>query len=526
MQFQKDQLTIFRDNLVRVVVVVPCFNEARRLDRDAFARFLQEADPGVRLLLVNDGSTDRTLEHLRELAAHYPERLDVLDLTRNVGKAEAVRQGVLRGLEHWPSAEFVGYWDADLATPLEEIPGFLRVFQDRPHLVAVIGSRVKLMGRQIERRATRHYLGRVFATFASLSLGLSVYDTQCGAKLFRVSEPLRAVFAEPFHSRWIFDVEILARMQRLARLEALPPVETVVYEYVLSQWRDVAGSKLKPTDFLRAALELVRIARHTRHWIPQQMQTRPEILNPKIMLEPEYERMYRTEDHYWWFVARRELVADWVARLNLPEGAVILDVGCGTGANALAWTRFGTVVGVDFSDQALERCQRRGLSELARGDATKLPLGDATADALVATDILEHLEDDRAALIEWKRVLKPGGHLVLTVPAYRFLWGEHDVALMHHRRYVASELLARAREVGFEVTRSTYAFSLLLPVAVVQRLLTRKPPGDRPPEAKFPAVPDWLNTALIRFQRLETSLLRHLSTPFGLSVLAVLKRPT
>lgn len=277
----RDQPTPFRDDQGRVVVVVPCFNEERRLDRDAFARFLQRAEPGLRLFLVNDGSDDRTLERLRELAAHHPERLDLLDLTRNVGKAEAVRQGVLKGLKRWPSAEFVGYWDADLATPLEEIPGFLRVFQERPGLLAVIGSRVKLLGRRIERRPARHYPGRVFATLVSLSLGLSIYDSQCGAKLFRASPPMRTVFAEPFRSRWIFDVEILARMQRLARLGAIPPVETVVYEYVLSHWRDVAGSKLKPTDFLRAALELAEIARHTRRRTPPETETVPPPSKPQ-----------------------------------------------------------------------------------------------------------------------------------------------------------------------------------------------------------------------------------------------------
>jgi hypothetical protein len=125
----------------------------------------------------------------------------------------------------------------------------------------VIGARVKLLGRKIERRAARHYIGRVFATAVSAILGLPVYDTQCGAKLFRVSPSIDALFQQPFLSRWIFDVEILARLIQGRRGKQLPPPEQVVYEYPLVEWRDVPGSKLTCGDFLRAGWELGRIYR-------------------------------------------------------------------------------------------------------------------------------------------------------------------------------------------------------------------------------------------------------------------------
>jgi hypothetical protein len=125
----------------------------------------------------------------------------------------------------------------------------------------VLGSRVRLLGRSIERSALRHYLGRVFATGASLTLGLPVYDTQCGAKLFRVTPALARVLERPFLTRWVFDVELLARYGQVVSVGSGPAVERRVYELPLQHWRDVPGSKVRPWDFVRSGLELVRIWR-------------------------------------------------------------------------------------------------------------------------------------------------------------------------------------------------------------------------------------------------------------------------
>jgi SAM-dependent methyltransferase len=246
----------------------------------------------------------------------------------------------------------------------------------------------------------------------------------------------------------------------------------------------------------------------------------------KIMNHPEYERMFRNEDHYWWFVSRRELVVDLVARLPLDPASrpVIVDLGCGTGATAAALGRFGRVVGIDFSPLALDCCGRRGLNRLARARAELIPLQDACVDAIVGTDVLEHIDDDAATLAEFFRVLKPGGHAVITVPAYRFLWSEHDEALMHKRRYMAGTLKTRAIAAGFRVPFSSYALCFLFPLALGRLLKTRRAP-DRPPQAQVKPVPPWLNAALVRFQRLETRLLQHVRLPWGLSVVAVLQKP-
>ncbi len=240
----------------RTLIVVPCFNEAQRLPTRTFLDFAERADE-VDFLFVNDGSTDATLATLETLASRRPERFSVLDQQPNRGKAEAVRVGMREACRRAPA--YAGYWDADLATPLEEIPRFVEIFEARPACEMVFGARVQLLGRTIERSSVRHYAGRVFATAASRVLDLPVYDTQCGAKLFRCAPHVCALFEEPFCSRWIFDVEIIAR-RRTGRAGG-GDVRNAIYELPLRQWRDVAGSKVAPKDFLRALLDLYRIRR-------------------------------------------------------------------------------------------------------------------------------------------------------------------------------------------------------------------------------------------------------------------------
>jgi dolichyl-phosphate beta-glucosyltransferase len=241
-----------------VVIVVPCHNEAERLPVNHFYAFAARGS-SIRFLFVNDGSSDSTLELLRKLESRDSDRFAVLDQPRNRGKAEAVRVGMRAAFEQHPT--YVGYWDADLATPLDAIPSFVELLDERSNLEMVFGSRVKLMGRSIERSAWRHYPGRVLATLSSLVLGLPIYDTQCGAKLFRSSPEISALFADPFISNWLFDVELLARYVRARRGTDRPQPEDTIYEFALHDWRDVPGSKIRPWDFFVALLELARIHR-------------------------------------------------------------------------------------------------------------------------------------------------------------------------------------------------------------------------------------------------------------------------
>jgi dolichyl-phosphate beta-glucosyltransferase len=242
----------------RIILIVPCFNEGNRLRSGDFLETL-ETLPNLHLLFVDDGSADDTFEILEEMRAEGAARVATLKLDRNQGKAEAIRQGALHVFGSLAGAEdrprFLGYWDADLSTPLTTLPLFVEVFEANPDCRLVMGSRVKLLGRTIVRRPFRHYAGRIMATVASLALDLPVYDTQCGAKLFRIDPEVEEVFANPFADPWIFDVEILARLKALWGADT----ESRIIELPLPFWEHVGGSKIRMWHGLRALAGLASI---------------------------------------------------------------------------------------------------------------------------------------------------------------------------------------------------------------------------------------------------------------------------
>jgi dolichyl-phosphate beta-glucosyltransferase len=237
----------------RRIVVVPCFNEAARLDGDAVLALLDDGRTDV--IFVDDGSTDATRSVLQALVRDRGPRARVVALDENGGKGEAVRRGLLAAVDD--GAPVVAFLDADLSTPVHEMRRVLAALDDRDDVEVAMGARVALLGRAIERSPARHYLGRVFATAASTMLGVRVYDTQCGAKAFRVTAALRDALTTPFSSRWAFDVELLARLLRHVE-------STRIVEVPLSAWRDVKGSKLSPRAMMRAGVDLLRIGTAVR----------------------------------------------------------------------------------------------------------------------------------------------------------------------------------------------------------------------------------------------------------------------
>lgn len=242
----------------RVVLVVPCYNEARRIDAEAYLSFARSGR--ARLLFVDDGSTDATAKVLTSMQEVAPTCIDILRIEKNAGKAEAVRRGLLQALDG--GAAIVGYLDADLSTSLDEAMRLVEAVDGETASIA-LGSRVARLGAQIDRRAYRHYLGRVFATAASLALDVAVYDTQCGAKCFRASPAVRTALAEPFTSSWAFDVELLGRL--LSGAPGVTPLGVDAFvEVPLRRWRDMAGSKLGLRAMAGAAVDVIRVWRRLR----------------------------------------------------------------------------------------------------------------------------------------------------------------------------------------------------------------------------------------------------------------------
>jgi glycosyltransferase involved in cell wall biosynthesis len=235
----------------KAILIVPAYNEETRLQPESFLTFLNEQDQ-VDLYFINDGSTDGTQGLIEQLIEQAPQgRAFCHHLTQNVGKAEAVRLGLQKTTSMETSYTYVGYWDADLATPLEASLTLLNALATTTFQVA-IGSRVMLSGWNIERRMTRHYLGRIFCTFIDSTFRLGIYDTQCGAKLFR-SEAVWPHIQRKFCSTWIFDVELLIRLRQNQKDKAL------FYESPLPQWRDIEASKVKPSAYLGAARDYLKL---------------------------------------------------------------------------------------------------------------------------------------------------------------------------------------------------------------------------------------------------------------------------
>jgi dolichyl-phosphate beta-glucosyltransferase len=244
------------DNMQKTAIIIPCYNEASRLKESEFIDYIQK-NKEVYFIFVNDGSKDNTLSIIHNICNINTKRMFAIHLEKNNGKAEAVRQGFLKAMEM--RFDNIGYWDADLSTPLYLIKNFCRLINSG-RISLVMGARVKLLGRKIIRKAYRHYIGRIFATFVSLILGLPVYDTQCGAKIFKNNTDLQKIFSIPFTVKWIFDTEILIRLIIIKRTYySGSSLEKLCIEYPLEEWSHIYGSKLKPVDFIISFIELFKI---------------------------------------------------------------------------------------------------------------------------------------------------------------------------------------------------------------------------------------------------------------------------
>ena len=246
---------------------------------------------------------------------------------------------------------------------------------------------------------------------------------------------------------------------------------------------------------------------------------------PQEMQQHTYSIMYQVEGAHWWFVGRRRIIESFLERIcpglksTQPR---ILDIGCGTGANLEMLSQFGDAEGVDVSAEALAFCRERGLGNVRQGEAEHLPWEDGSFDLVTGLDVVEHLDDDVAGLREMRRVLRPGGYAFLFVPAFMFLWGVQDDISHHRRRYTLKGLQQAAREAGLEIERATYAnISFFLPVLmgrVLMRLTRIRPASENNINIKA------LNGVFGRIFGAESSILRHMNLPFGVSAICVARR--
>ena len=239
-------------------------------------------------------------------------------------------------------------------------------------------------------------------------------------------------------------------------------------------------------------------------------------------MEPEtYREQFELEDEHWWFKGRRAVIWSLLRPLDATGPLRVLDAGCGTGRNLIEFRSLGPVSGVDTSPEALNFCRERGIDDVRSGSLDALPFGDAAFDLILATDVIEHLRDDHLALRELRRVSAPSGHLLLTVPAYQWLWSEHDDAHHHFRRYTLRQLRQRLRGAGWSPVSWSYFNTTLLPAVAAVRLVSRLRPnqGGARPRSNVQPTPAPINRLLEAPMRLEARLIAqgaHL--PAGVSI--------
>jgi SAM-dependent methyltransferase len=240
-----------------------------------------------------------------------------------------------------------------------------------------------------------------------------------------------------------------------------------------------------------------------------------------------YREQFETEDAHWWFEGRRAVI--WAllesAGLSTPgQGLRILDAGCGTGRNLIEFASLGDPRGIDSSPEAIDFCRRRGVGGATEGRLESLPFADGSFDLIFATDVLEHLEDDRRVMGELWRVAAPGARLLATVPAYQWLWSQHDEAHHHFRRYTLRGLRERLSAEGWEAVEWSYFNTVLLPpIAAVRTLARRRPPADGRPDLKL--TPPTLNRMLLAPMKAEAAIIkRGARLPAGVSIGMVCRR--
>jgi SAM-dependent methyltransferase len=241
-------------------------------------------------------------------------------------------------------------------------------------------------------------------------------------------------------------------------------------------------------------------------------------------MDEQYElRTHEVEDDHWWYRGRRRVIREALLALNLPPGIQILDAGCGSGRNMIELAEFGEVTGLELAEASVEAARERGVGEVVAGSVDEMPFADDSFDLAVSLDVIEHLPDENQSLSELRRVVKPGGMLVVTVPAYRWLWSDHDIVNHHYRRYTRAMLEQAAARAGWQTLSSTYFNGFLLPAAIAARGAMRLR-RTKHPVSDLERTPRPLNPMLEWPLRLEARMIgAGRRIPAGLSLMAVFR---
>lgn len=480
-------------------LVIPAYDEEARLPvtLERLERHFSGSGMRVEVVIVDDGSSDATSAVAGEWAArHRNGRLVARTLSiSHRGKGAAVRAGMTV-----TTGAIAGYCDADSSAAPEAIDDLYRRCRDGVD-VALSSRAVPGAVIEVHQPWYRERAGQLFNLILRKLARIPYQDTQCGLKLFRAPAAAE-IFRHQRLDGFAFDAEVVVLARELGfSLEEVP-----------IRWRHSPGSKVSMLrDSFAMARDLVRIVRRLRAG---------DLHAPGPVSDPLLERRVETEAGHWWHRAKRNVVVRVLERL--PAEGPVVDVGCGGGA-MLRDVPVAPAFGTEPSAGAARHAARSSPGAVVRAEGSALPLRDESVGCVLALDVIEHHPRPEELLAEAARVLRPGGLLVVTVPAYDWMWSYADHVLGHYRRYTRRRLQGDVRGAGLEVVRCTYFHSWLLAPAWVFRTV-RARVTSRPTPDDFP-LPGPLNRALLALSRLEARAVVGRDVPFGLSVLAVGRRP-
>jgi dolichyl-phosphate beta-glucosyltransferase len=491
------------EKAIDISVIIPAFNEAKRLPLflDRLISYCRLQRDNYEIIVVDDGSSDDTSKCVARYRTKF-SHLYIVRIRRNRGKGYAVKRGFLRA-----TGKVCLFLDADGSVSPEEIEKNMHYIEEGGYDI-FIGSRVlKEHGQVLKVKWYRKFVGVVFNFCVQTFLFKNIKDTQCGFKMFK-KEVVKPLFSRSYIRGFGFDIEILYLAHKMGYRVKEGPVS----------WHHVSNSKVNlMLDSLRMFIDILRV----RNWHCTPINTFAKYMGPD-----EYRFMYEMEKYHWWFVSHRKLMIHLLQSLHLPPEPLILDAGSGTGSNILELNRFGKTFGIDISEKAVDFCFKAGLRNVIVSPLEKMPFSERMFDVVTCLDVLEHTNDPLEALAEIKRVLKDNGKLILTVPAFRILWSQHDDALCHLRRYEKESLISDLNEAGFKVEKIGYFFFVSFFIVASIRILRRFYFTGKIKSDTTTLPPKPLNKFFIALFRNEIRISDILNFPFGTTLYAVASKQT
>lgn len=483
---------------MNISVIIPAFNESKRLPL-YLTRLIDYSKQNKKIseiIIVDDGSSDNTSAEASLYASKF-NNLRIIKLKKNRGKGYAVKAGMLES-----KGDICVFLDADGSVPPEEIGRNEHYLTEEGYDI-LIGSRVlKEKGQSLKFRWHRKVIGVVFNFLVQAILFKKISDTQCGFKMFK-KETIEPLFSRVYLEGFGFDIELLY----LAYKMGYKIKETAI------SWHHVRGSKVNIlTDSIKMFFNILQV----RNWHCTPINPFSKYLGPD-----EHRYMYEMESEHWWFVSRRDFILSLIRFIN-KSYPVILDIGCGTGLNLSEFKNVGRAYGFDISKDAVGFCHKRGTLNVVQASASDICFGEKVFDIVTLLDVMEHLPYQKAAFEEVRRVLKDNGKLIITVPAFKILWSQHDEALCHFRRYERSELIKELIESGYRIEKIGYFFfSSFLAVALIRIIRKLRVSKNSCHSDTTTAPPKLINRFLIYLFRIERRISFKINMPFGTTLYAV-----